>query len=1207
MPGLTDLNDGQDSLASSTNTSVLAPPHGSTEFSFLRAIHSFDSHSLAATQSTSSDILSFDDGDLVILHAIHSSGWGDASVLSSGKRGWIPTNYFTAYAEYSMIPLLSAVLSLAQCSSVAIAQDQSNESASNDIANANGIDNGIGPSSTSSTITPATKTVTPNTTASPAKRMSKSPRSALFTSIKNGFGFSRQASKKEKPQVVEAPPAPAPAATIDAVSTPTDSVNDLVRSANIKAYHSVTSIVSGVRSLLENCGALTRDAHIVKSFQTIRRLRKTLLTELAILVSLAKHCKEANRNDVLTMIDKMVLVAYKIVTKAAHFLDIRNELETDKSSRNRSTMSLRSGHQRNVSASGSGSATIDLAAKDASALAATSPTTSPSATPTPSLGNAFEEKPRIKHSKSLPGSRSESISSRTSPSPVPSSFTNPLATPSVEILGIESSASTITSTGTATGNLLPSPMADVPRNVTHVKRGSVYVLSEPPMASARISHVYDALNSSLSVFIHHQTEVLSSGNILVKTRRCMVTCRELLATVDLVNSHVPGSRSKELDKSNDKLFGLIKELVVQARAAASSKQHSPEPYLLAALSDMATDCSETASMCVVMCRSILSKSGDFTLPASREYVDLSQSDVLHHTPDLRHTPDLGYEASSPLSPGLDGPHNELYKQSLFKASEITLQRTPTNTWANANLQLPVDDPEKWIVRDTNGKLRGASLEALVALLTAENVAERRSHYYSNTTSPDQSLLTIFFLTFRLFCTPQELFRLLVKRFAPQVQENQLSFADMEVIALRRVEVYHFIKRWLESHWRKSTDAPVLPSLLQFSSTHFDMYVPNGHLVLQSIANRIAELPDGQALVPRAMVIEDVAWPVKPACPVKSETSSSSAADSSNEKQQHSYSSFQAQIRGMASLSHLGRSAAAESDVESSSAATLTTKSSTRSDHSKSMWKMRQSIFSTIGPFSAADASMAADITAFDARDVAKQLTIIDSTTFCAIEPIELMDQNFARKKRHLNLAPHIVEMTSLSNQLSTFVSDSILMPDISLKTRQKILKHWIKVADRALDLGNFNCVLSIISALQSVKIMRLRNLWEMLPQKNNDRFQALKRLLIPEKNFNAYRSVLKAQPVPNIPYLGLVLSDFIFIEEGNPKNRFADGHQLINLDRYEQLTRRIAEVQACQVPYSLQRNRELQQWLLVKMGKAQQENEKDQNVLWRRSIVVQPK
>lgn len=82
------------------------------EFPFMRAEHSFDAQSLSnqdAEQDPSSICLSFAEGDIVFAHGFHESGWGDVTLLHTAKRGWIPVNYFSPFADVKAIPLLSAV------------------------------------------------------------------------------------------------------------------------------------------------------------------------------------------------------------------------------------------------------------------------------------------------------------------------------------------------------------------------------------------------------------------------------------------------------------------------------------------------------------------------------------------------------------------------------------------------------------------------------------------------------------------------------------------------------------------------------------------------------------------------------------------------------------------------------------------------------------------------------------------------------------------------------------------------------------------------------------------------------------------------------------------------------------------------------------------------------------------------------------------
>ena len=54
--------------------------------------------------------LPLDQGDIVLVHSVHTNGWADGTLLNTGDRGWLPTNYCEAYDELPMRPLLKALM-----------------------------------------------------------------------------------------------------------------------------------------------------------------------------------------------------------------------------------------------------------------------------------------------------------------------------------------------------------------------------------------------------------------------------------------------------------------------------------------------------------------------------------------------------------------------------------------------------------------------------------------------------------------------------------------------------------------------------------------------------------------------------------------------------------------------------------------------------------------------------------------------------------------------------------------------------------------------------------------------------------------------------------------------------------------------------------------------------------------------------------------
>ncbi len=114
---------GGESTSGSSQSQMTPPatPNGSQEdlngqneqepifHNFLRATYPFHpTYSMSDTTVT----LPLNEGDVVLVHSIASNGWADATLLLSGARGWLPSNYCMPYDPEWMRSLLQALLNL---------------------------------------------------------------------------------------------------------------------------------------------------------------------------------------------------------------------------------------------------------------------------------------------------------------------------------------------------------------------------------------------------------------------------------------------------------------------------------------------------------------------------------------------------------------------------------------------------------------------------------------------------------------------------------------------------------------------------------------------------------------------------------------------------------------------------------------------------------------------------------------------------------------------------------------------------------------------------------------------------------------------------------------------------------------------------------------------------------------------------------------
>ncbi|KAI1812017.1 RasGEF domain-containing protein [Poronia punctata] len=119
----------------------------------------------------------------------------------------------------------------------------------------------------------------------------------------------------------------------------------------------------------------------------------------------------------------------------------------------------------------------------------------------------------------------------------------------------------------------------------------------------------------------------------------------------------------------------------------------------------------------------------------------------------------------------------------------------------------------------DGQVVGGSLPALVERLTTHE------------TTPDAMFVSAFYLTFRLFCTPTQLAEVLIDRF-DYVGDSP------SIASLVRLRVYNVLKGWLESHWRDATDNEALPTIARFAEFKLAAVIKTAGQRLMDLIQRV---------------------------------------------------------------------------------------------------------------------------------------------------------------------------------------------------------------------------------------------------------------------------------------------------------------------------------------------------------------------------------
>jgi hypothetical protein len=248
---------------------------------------------------------------------------------------------------------------------------------------------------------------------------------------------------------------------------------------------------------------------------------------------------------------------------------------------------------------------------------------------------------------------------------------------------------------------------------------------------------------------------------------------------------------------------------------------------------------------------------------------------------------------------------------------------------------------------------------------------------------------------------------------------------------------------------------------------------------------------------------------------------------------------------------------------------------------------------------------------FDALELARQLTIKEMEIFCSIMPEELLGSEWT--KRSGSNAVNVRAMSTLSTDLSNLVADTILHYD-DAKKRATVIKHWIKIAHRCLELNNYDSLMAIICSLNSSTIIRLKRTWDIVSQKRKDMLKGLQAIIEPEKNYAVLRRRLNDHVPPCLPFVGMYLTDLTFVDAGNAATRQlpgqgdGEGMPVINFDKHTRTAKIIGELQRFQIPYRLAEVPELQEWIQAQIVRVKSSSEHE-NVqqYYRKSLLLEPR
>ena len=1074
-------------------------------------------------------------GDLILVHSIHKNGWADGTVLTTGDRGWLPTNYCETFDHPHMRNLLNAMTQFW------------------DLLGA--------------------------------------PEDATLST------FVRQ---------------------------------DYVR-----------GLIAGVRYLLEQSDCLHRDAMLVQRHVGVRRMRKGLLADLATLVQIAKRLQETISEPfagevVHVLLDDLVAKAFRVVTRAVGFLDMLAQ-ETVGTEAPRAAQpeifELPDGQKE--------SASLEINTRKSLSNNVTAAIDSAIGFPSPPASGTLQHSKQPTVDETNKSSKGEPRSPTFRP---PSgllahrlSVVKPHRTPNGTLASeqlAQAHDECISHIGAFIGLYLHSrPSAElvatteslvkacetllfvVDRVSSHdtQKRLSVQQarinfqqkLDELTRSTRDVFKFSDGPDDDVVMLPEQTNHLVNVGTSLIRTvGECVSKTRKLieqLGDFDLErppvleaeeeNDAIVDEAEAEAGAQNDTAAETeteVEEVEIEepglqsipeipasttlTERRLSKKPLPPRPPFLRDRAMTTTGVTDLRleppvdSSAENSPLSALSSISHSSLPPPRRTA-IRNSDSINANSEILKSPLAPPTRTSSISParkcsvgtsisGSTDTHQSSTRDSAITAvSEVSTRATTPDQTKESNSPHPglinsfssltslrsvaatdaSTDVETLLLQKTyaneltlnkDGQVSGGSLPALVEQLTTHDIA------------PDAQFVSAFFTTFRAFTSPRELAQALIHRFE--------YVGDSKTIGTPvRLRIYNVFKGWLETYWKAEADRDALGDVRYFALHKLKPQFPLA-------GERLLEL-------------------------IRKVSSSYSSGTTSGPL-----------VSGVGKVStSIGTQYAAESNTPDP----IVTKNQ--------MNALR-------------NPTVACHITDFDPLEIARQLTILASKTFCEIQPDEILSLDW--NKKNTTSAPNVRQMCILNTDLAHVVGDTILAPD-DAKKRAAVIKHWSKVANCCLELSNYDSLMAIMCSLNSSVVQRLKRTWEIVSKKTKARLDELGQIVDISRNHASLRSRLEKPVSPCLPFLGIFLTDFTFVDAGNPKTRELPGvfmesgepMTVINFDKHMRMAKIIGHLQRFQVPYKLQEVPEMQSWLQSHLERMREDNVAMVGHLHRRSLVIEPK
>ncbi|XP_071386101.1 RAS guanyl-releasing protein 2 [Centroberyx affinis] len=238
----------------------------------------------------------------------------------------------------------------------------------------------------------------------------------------------------------------------------------------------------------------------------------------------------------------------------------------------------------------------------------------------------------------------------------------------------------------------------------------------------------------------------------------------------------------------------------------------------------------------------------------------------------------------------------------------------------------------------------------------------------------------------------------------------------------------------------------------------------------------------------------------------------------------------------------------------------------------------------------------------DSCELAEHLTYLEYKSFCKI-----LFQDYHSFVMHGCTVdnPILERFITLFNSVSQWIQLMVLSKPTAPQ-RAAVISHFIRVAQKLLQLQNFNTLMAVVGGLSNSSISRLKDTQTHISAETNKIFNGLIELVTSCGNYSQYRKRFSECAGFRFPILGVHLKDLIAVHVALPD--WADKEKTrVNLAKTQQLYAILQELALIQItPPSVDANTDLLNLLTVSLDQYHTEEEIYQMSLQREPRSAKP-